>query len=639
MILDYWGQHRGVHVNPPRLDACLKNRKGYTDDKGVIQERAVECGREFGIGNLSAVKPYKDKNTLISDLLERIPAKLQVQEFHHVLALGVSDAPNGDDTFYISDPAVKSTKPDSIDRYVPLSMVLYDRYNNDYIQAMSAYDNPAASKGSFALRLFSPAELLVRDAQGRRSGIDPRTGAKYDEMPDCVYYEDGIDDHSSQPLAIGSTKTFYCYGPQSGRYDIQVIGIGTGSYRVEVLAYDDTGQPSTGELSGQAQQGAVDSYRAEYSSVPGVPVRVGPTNEPPTLTAPASLQVEYSDNMLFMVSATDPDDSSSDLRFSAKGLPADLTLTDNLNGTASVSGTVTASAWTYPVDLTVTDPHGLTDTKQVSVVVAKEKAATEYTGSLFALTSSMTSLTTQLQLAARLTEEADGAAGDPTKAKVTFELFKSSNLSTTPDQVISGVPVNADGTAQTMVSLGVDSWVVNVKISSDNGYWTTNSVGSSVVMVALPDPSRRVVGGGWIPYDGSLNGKANFGFTVNYQKTGNPKGQSVFVYGSKGDGFNYVIKSNSWQGGGLGFASDPSKATFSGKCTVQKIDRVTGSVAPSWGNYSYTVGLTDGDQANPKGPDKFAITIMDANNNVWKQVGTANLPVQLGGGQVTVQSK
>ena len=160
----------------------------------------------------------------------------------------------------------------------------------------------------------------------------------------------------------------------------------------------------------------------------------------------------------------------------------------------------------------------------------------------------------------------------------------------------------------------------------------------SVMTVDYGSTTRRVTSGGWIADRQSPNGKGNFGFTVNYQKNGSPKGNSVYLFRGT-DGLNYLVKSNSWQGGGLSFFQDLSKASFSSKCVVQKIDPTTGQIVQSWGNYRFIVDIVDGDLLNPHAADRYAIMILDSNGAVWRQIGTRSSPVELGGGNVAVHSK
>ena len=268
----------------------------------------------------------------------------------------------------------------------------------------------------------------------------------------------------------------------------------------------------------------------------------------------------------------------------------------------------------------------------------KENVGTEYTGDTFVYTAGPSISTASVVLAAYLTQEADGYPGNIQLARVTFELFASNNLTSTPNRKVENVLVDAAGRAFTTVSLSVDVWTVYVRIDTGNGYWAASPVGMGVITVDYGSTTRRVTGGGWIADSGSANGKGNFGFTVNYQKNGSPKGSSVYLYRGT-DGFNYLVKSNSWQGGGLSFFKDPTVASFSGKCVVQKIDPATGQIVEAWGNYRFIVDIVDGDLLNPRAADRYAITILDSNSAVWRQIGTRSSPIQLGGGNVAIHSK
>ena len=81
----------------------------------------------------------------------------------------------------------------------------------------------------------------------------------------------------------------------------------------------------------------------------------------------------------------------------------------------------------------------------MTLVVNKEKSETVYTGDVFMFTAGRTVTTANVRLSVQLTQQADGNAGDITKAKVSFLLFKSANLGAIPDLTLSGVPVDATG--------------------------------------------------------------------------------------------------------------------------------------------------------------------------------------------------
>jgi len=270
--------------------------------------------------------------------------------------------------------------------------------------------------------------------------------------------------------------------------------------------------------------------------------------------------------------------------------------------------------------------------------INKEDVETIYTGDSLIFTAGPTIGTASaVRLSARLTQ-LDSEPGNLALAKVRFELYKFSNGSTTPTFTFANIAVDAAGNAETTVALAVDdAYTVRVVIEPANGYWTANPAGDGTLVVAYGTTERRVTGGGWVPDAASANNKGHFGFTVNYRNNGSPSGNALYTFRGT-DGYNYRVKSNSWQGGGLTFYGDPWKAAFSGKCNVQKIDPLTGATVESWGNYTFTVDLVDGDLKNPRETDRYAVQILTDAGAIWKQIGTRTAPVQLGGGNVAVKS-
>jgi hypothetical protein len=316
-----------------------------------------------------------------------------------------------------------------------------------------------------------------------------------------------------------------------------------------------------------------------------------------------------------------------------------VTATTDSKGVASAPLILTQPAGTYTVKAIYPGPSVLTTLyDKKGFTISQENVAITYTGDTLVFTAGQTITTASVKLAAHLVQEADGYPGDITLATVTFALFKSSNTGTTPDLDYSNVPVNASGDAQFTATISADVWTVRVTITPGNLYWTQSSEGLGILVVSLPGLSAT--GGGWIPDSNSANGKVNFGFMVSYQKNAAPKGNFVCVFRGS-DGYDYVVKSNSWQGGGISFTGT-NQAYFTGKCNVQKIDRTTGQVVASWGNYKFAVDITDGDSGSPQNTrttDTIAITIFDSTNAIWRQIGTSAAQIPLGGGNIVVHSK
>ena len=375
-----------------------------------------------------------------------------------------------------------------------------------------------------------------------------------------------------------------------------------------------------------------------------VNVTVNAINDAPVFTINLLSQtVQYSDPITpVTVSVSDVDNATSDLTLTVlSSVPAGLTVTPTGVGSLTISGNPSVVAGVYPIDLRVVDPHNATTNATVTITVNKETAETSYTGDMSVVTAGPSVSTAIVRLAAHLTQDADGAPGDISLAKVTFELFKSNNMSNTPDTTVTGVPVDANGDAITFLSgVAADTYVVKVKIDANNGFWTADPIGLGTINVAIGSDDQRTTGGGWVPDAGSANGRANFGFTVRNDK-GTPKGNSIFIFRGT-DGFNYVVKNTSWQGGFLNFATEPgtsilNRASFKGRCVVQKIDPSTGMVVQSFGNFTFTVDGRDGDLLVPRQGDAYAITIIDNNGVIWRRVGTNTSLVPLGGGNVLVK--
>lgn len=320
---------------------------------------------------------------------------------------------------------------------------------------------------------------------------------------------------------------------------------------------------------------------------------------------------------------------------------------DNCAG--ATGNCVPPSGSTLPVGIsnvvcTATDGSG--NSTQCAFQVAV-RACTDiaYTGDTDVLTAGPKISSAPVRLSAQLTPSVICAGNSITNARVCFYLFKSSNLGNTPDLTVCNVPVNPSSNATAVVSLAADTWTVKVKIDPSNLHWYECAVEMAVVNVALGSNDKRTTGGVWVPDTRARNGKLNAGWTVNYHKNGNPKGQWVSVLKAL-DGYNYQFKSTSWQGGGLAFFSDPSKAAFSGRCVIQKIDPATGNVVDSLGagNCTFTADVVDGDWLKPKQPDQYGIRILISGSvpAFWLDIadaGTIYPPITLGGGNVSVKSK
>jgi len=116
-----------------------------------------------------------------------------------------------------------------------------------------------------------------------------------------------------------------------------------------------------------------------YESAPAtVTVTLGANQSPSFTSTPvtaATQDVAYT----YDVTATDPD-AGDTLTITASTLPAWLTLTDNGDGTATLTGTPTnAEVGAHPVSLLVTDSGNSTDTQSFTITVANVNDAPSFT--------------------------------------------------------------------------------------------------------------------------------------------------------------------------------------------------------------------------------------------------------------------
>jgi hypothetical protein len=262
MLVDFWGWQFGVHTNPKELNAWLRANNGYI---GLHANpwKVAEYGRQLTSANFAfrGRKHYAAQR--LRDLLQSNHPVLLAVEGHSVAATGETTFDGGTRTWYLNDPGGLHA-----DQYTFPLTTLQSRYRNQAsrMEWGSVVAGPA-DLASLSLALASPAELLVMDPAGRRTGFDPRTGTAYDEIPTGYYgVQRLIDDNGDEAAPL---KVFDLPLSGDGSYYVQVIGAGTGPYALEALAYDASGAPASAEASGEIEPDMVQAYRLDYASVPG----------------------------------------------------------------------------------------------------------------------------------------------------------------------------------------------------------------------------------------------------------------------------------------------------------------------------------------------------------------------------------
>jgi hypothetical protein len=469
MIINYFGSQRGISPNlmtPAALNSWLRSNGGYDPLDVVYGAPVAYANTVLGIP-LSAPKTAGARNSAndqtLNTELQKTPVILQVTKYgasHFVLATGQTTV-NGQATWTINDPGYSGT-------------TLYD-YGNTYLSLQwSDLQTGPVSLNSMEYALGSPAELLVTDPSGNRTGSDPRTGATYDEIPDTTYLSDAIGfSDSGTTMTPHVVKTFSASAPVAGVYSVQVIGTGSGSYSLTSITYDTAGNPTTVSLNGQAEPNSVDSYAVTYSPINGAPTTI---SLPPSLGLPPVQQVDYDDLLTLNLNATDPDDPASSLRFGASGLPSGLSLVDHLDGTAAITGSVQTGPGTYSALISAVDPGGLGTTQPISIVVSPEESAISTISSSILANGNVVVSTV-------LTEDGQTPVGGRT---VTFNAGSAAGSGTT----------DANGNASATLALAPGQYTMTATFAGDSYYLPSTS---SAQTLYVYQPTSFVIWGGNLP--------------------------------------------------------------------------------------------------------------------------------------------
>ncbi|MCX6376332.1 MAG: choice-of-anchor D domain-containing protein [Armatimonadetes bacterium] len=281
-----------------------------------------------------------------------------------------------------------------------------------------------------------------------------------------------------------------------------------------------------------------------------VPLTGVGANAPPVLPPIGDKTAQYSDPVIpYALTASDANNTCSELTFSASGLPLNLTLANNGDCTATISGAVACPAGAYPVTYSVADTYGGSAQEIANVVVTKENATAQYVGDLIVSGSAATKT---IDLSALITEEQDGSFGSvlaPVNAPaVTFHVARAGTPTTYYDIPASSVsPTGMPDVwlARASAALPDGAWEITTRFDSANPFFTGPD--SSAVMVSVSSRSgSSATGGGWIQDPAGGKSHGGFGFTLRFEKRGEVKGESLYFY-REGD-VVYLVKAKAWDG-------------------------------------------------------------------------------------------
>lgn len=87
----------------------------------------------------------------------------------------------------------------------------------------------------------APVELILTDPQGRRTGFDPITNTSFQDIPASEYSTTIYSDELNFSFVQPPFKALDMANQMSGQYTLSVIGTGSSSFAVDVIASDAAG--------------------------------------------------------------------------------------------------------------------------------------------------------------------------------------------------------------------------------------------------------------------------------------------------------------------------------------------------------------------------------------------------------------
>lgn len=272
--------------------------------------------------------------------------------------------------------------------------------------------------------------------------------------------------------------------------------------------------------------GGGDAPNDDSSAPQTFTIVIAPPNLAPVLTVPANPTGTYSDDLSFVVSASDPEDGVAGVAIEVGSLPAGLSLT----GTAAqktISGTLTAEPGTYPVVVRACDAFAACAETTASIVVQPEAASVEIAASTPAVVAAgADGLAPSIRISAKLTEDSDRRWADlglvaPDDMRVRLTSVATGYEATCAPQIVKTKAGrgNAAGTIEIDCDFaaGVPVGVYDVEVAI--GRWFTGTAHTVLTVSAPATASEPEQGTGSVALTGGGTGEFSFSITASGAKS------------------------------------------------------------------------------------------------------------------------
>lgn len=182
---------------------------------------------------------------------------------HWFVATGISG-----NTFTINDPLYTRTRLDD------------SAYGNT-ADAIRRYKKTSSDFSSIEVPVLAPAQVLITDPNGKRTGYDPISSTVVKEIPNSIYYFSQAlrDETGGQPPPPENAGIYWAIvsTPQAGKYQVQIIAPSNQVYSFAIYGSEIDATTTLNAFEGTPMSGTNETYEISYA--PDQPIEIQRTAE------------------------------------------------------------------------------------------------------------------------------------------------------------------------------------------------------------------------------------------------------------------------------------------------------------------------------------------------------------------------
>ena len=134
-------------------------------------------------------------------------------------------------------------------------------------------ESEVPNSGRLLIASSGDLDFLITDPLGKRTGIDPNTGAEISEIFDAAFRVDSIGEDAAGGMDESTTEIniFETVSPIEGTYQIDIHSASATQYDLKIYSHDRKGSPNRRRLErGSMEPGQIVSVEFHYSPFPAV---------------------------------------------------------------------------------------------------------------------------------------------------------------------------------------------------------------------------------------------------------------------------------------------------------------------------------------------------------------------------------